>query len=228
MGLSHSLFGTRLLPIGTVYDPFIERGLDALNYACYQDARFLLVATPSGLTLAPEGGAHQSISTPLIGLTQHGLTTFEPAFADELAAMMRWSFEHLQRDAPDTLEGDLLNDAAGGSVYLRLSTRKIPQTKREMNAITHTGTCSPVDTGFTRQPRAPSLPSSTRGRWSPKRWKLTHGFQENNQVAGCWLSLRLIDYIEVGKQRSVEMDQANGSSLRSKLCSHRWRVMRVW
>jgi pyruvate dehydrogenase E1 component len=58
-GLSHSLFGERLLPIGTLYDPFISRGLDALNYACYQDARFLLVATPSGVSLAPEGGAQQ-------------------------------------------------------------------------------------------------------------------------------------------------------------------------
>lgn len=64
LGLSESLFGARLLPIGTLYDPFIARGLDALNYACYQDSRFILVATPSGVTLAPEGGAHQSISTP--------------------------------------------------------------------------------------------------------------------------------------------------------------------
>ena len=63
-GLAHEVFGERLLPIGTLYDPFIQRGLDALNYACYQDARFILVATPSGITLAPEGGAHQSIGTP--------------------------------------------------------------------------------------------------------------------------------------------------------------------
>ena len=84
-GLSHSLFGERLLPIGTLYDPFIERGLDALNYACYQDARFILVGTPSGVTLAPEGGAHQSIGTPLIGMAQDGLAAFEPAFVDELA-----------------------------------------------------------------------------------------------------------------------------------------------
>ena len=55
-GLSHSLFGKRLLPVGTVYDPFVARGLDALNYACYQDARFMIVGTPSGVTLAPEGG----------------------------------------------------------------------------------------------------------------------------------------------------------------------------
>ena len=57
LGLSHSLFGARLLPVGTLYDPFIVRGGDALNYACYQDARFILAATPSGVTLAPEGGA---------------------------------------------------------------------------------------------------------------------------------------------------------------------------
>jgi pyruvate dehydrogenase E1 component len=71
-GLSHSLFGERLIPIGTVYDPFVARGLDALNYACYQDARFLLVGTPSGVTLAPEGGAHQSIGSPLIGMARTG------------------------------------------------------------------------------------------------------------------------------------------------------------
>ena len=85
LGLAEPLFGARLLPVGTVYDPFISRGLDALNYACYQDARFLLVATPSGITLAPEGGAHQSVIAPLIGLGQPGLTMFEPGFVDELA-----------------------------------------------------------------------------------------------------------------------------------------------
>ena len=97
LGLSDSLFGQRLLPIGTLYDPFIQRGLDALNYACYQDARFLLVATPSGISLAPEGGAHQSISTPLIGMGQDRLAAFEPAFADELAVIMRWGFDYMQR-----------------------------------------------------------------------------------------------------------------------------------
>src|SRR5262245_32712443 len=60
LGLSHAINGERLIPIGTLYDPFIQRGLDALNYACYQDPRFILAATPSGITLAPEGGAHQS------------------------------------------------------------------------------------------------------------------------------------------------------------------------
>ena len=72
-GLAHSHFGERLIPIGTLYDPFIARGLDALNYACYQDARFIVAGTPSGITLAPEGGAHQSVGTQLIGMSQEGL-----------------------------------------------------------------------------------------------------------------------------------------------------------
>ncbi|WP_311030911.1 transketolase [Mesorhizobium koreense] len=133
LGLSHSIFGERLLPVGTLYDPFIERGLDALNYACYQDARFMLAATPSGISLASEGGAHQSIATPLIGIAQDGLASFEPAFVDELAVMMRWAFEYMQRSGeqePD--ETTWLRDATGGSVYLRLSTRSIEQPRREM------------------------------------------------------------------------------------------------
>ena len=99
LGLSGDLFGERLVPIGTLYDPFIARGLDSLNYACYQDARFLLVATPSGLTLGPEGGAHQSINPPLIALGQPGLRHYEPAYADELAAMMEEAFRLI--DDPD-------------------------------------------------------------------------------------------------------------------------------
>jgi pyruvate dehydrogenase E1 component len=134
LGLSHSLFGERLLPIGTLYDPFIERGLDALNYACYQDARFLLVATPSGISLAPEGGAHQSIATPMIGMAQDGLASFEPAFADELAVIMGWAFDYMQRDGTDIVPADdWLADADGGSVYLRLSTRSIAQPRRTMD-----------------------------------------------------------------------------------------------
>jgi len=116
-GLSGDLFGQRLFPVGTLYDPFIARGLDALNYACYQDARFLLVATPSGITLGPEGGAHQSINPPLIALGQPGLRHYEPAFADELAAMMEHAFR-------------LIDDPEGESTYLRLSTRNIAQAER--------------------------------------------------------------------------------------------------
>jgi pyruvate dehydrogenase E1 component len=121
LGLAGPLFGARLLPIGTIYDPFIKRGLDAFNYALYQDARFILVATPSGITLAPEGGAHQSIAEPLIGMAQPGLIGFEPAYADELACLMRWALEEIQREG-------------GQSVYFRLSTRTVEQPERALDA----------------------------------------------------------------------------------------------
>ena len=131
LGLSHTLFGERLLPVGTLYDPFIERGLDALNYACYQDARFILVATPSGVTLAPEGGAHQSIATPLIGMAQDGLASFEPAFVDELAIdiALRIRLCAARRRA-EKRRTTWLHERDGGSVYLRLSTRPIEQPLR--------------------------------------------------------------------------------------------------
>jgi pyruvate dehydrogenase E1 component len=119
-GLSHSLHGARVLPIGTVYDPFVNRGLDALIYACYQDARFLLVSTPSGISLAPEGGQHHSINTPLIGMAADRLVAYEPSHIDELGILLRHAFAHMQ--APD-----------GSAVWLRLSTRQLDQPARTLD-----------------------------------------------------------------------------------------------
>ena len=126
-GLSDSLFGERLIPVGTVYDPFVARGLDALNYACYQDARFIIAGTPSGVTLAPEGGAHQSIGIPMIGMSQDGLTSYEPAYLDELSVIMDWGFQHVQ-DEDD-----------GGALYLRLSTRPTEQLQRDRDVAFQNG-----------------------------------------------------------------------------------------
>ncbi|HTQ70680.1 MAG TPA: transketolase [Acidocella sp.] len=120
-GLAHQLYGTRLLPVGTVYDPFVNRGHDALYYACYQDARFLLVSTPSGITLAAEGGQHQATNTPLLGIVQDRLAAFEPAYCDELRILLRHAFEYMQR--PD-----------GSAVWLRLSNLALPQPARALNA----------------------------------------------------------------------------------------------
>ncbi len=120
-GLSHDLNGVRLLPIGTVYDPFVNRGHDALLYGCYQDSRFLLISTPSGITLAPEGGQHQSTNTPLLAIVQDRLASFEPAYCDELAILMRHAFDYMQR--PD-----------GSAVWLRLSTQLLAQPERRLNA----------------------------------------------------------------------------------------------
>ena len=119
-GLTPAMTGARILPIGTVYDPFVNRGLDALIYACYQDARFLLVSTPSGLTLAPEGGQHQSVNTPLIGMAADRLAAFEPTHVDELAILLRHALDHMQK--PD-----------GSAVWLRLSTRTLAQPDRVLD-----------------------------------------------------------------------------------------------
>jgi len=126
LGLAAPLFGVRLLPVGTLYDPFVLRGLDAFGYACYQDARFMVVGTPAGISLAPEGGAHQSIATPLVGMAMDRCTAFEPAYIDELVEIMLWGFRHLQADD-------------GGSVYLRLTTRPLPQPEREMTPALREG-----------------------------------------------------------------------------------------
>ena len=118
LGLSYEFNGELLLPVGTVYDPFVARGLDALNYATYVGAKFLFAGTPSGLTLSREGGAHQSIYTPLVGMGMPGLIYYEPAYAAELECMMCWGLRQL---------ADREN---GQSLYLRLSTRPITQAVR--------------------------------------------------------------------------------------------------
>lgn len=113
-GLAHELHGEHLLPIGTVYDPFVCRGLDALIYALYNGARFVVVGTPSGVTLAPEGGAHQSTVTASLGMELPQLTYAEPCFARTLDWIMCDALAQLGTED-------------GTSSYLRLSTRPIDQ-----------------------------------------------------------------------------------------------------
>ncbi|HYE90618.1 MAG TPA: transketolase C-terminal domain-containing protein, partial [Terriglobales bacterium] len=115
LGLTRELSGVTLLPIGTLYDPFVTRGLDALYHALYAGGRFVVAATPSGVSLSPEGGAHQSVITPGIGVTLPGLAYYEPVFAQDV----EWILLHGLRG--------LLDRRDGQSLYLRLSTRPIAQ-----------------------------------------------------------------------------------------------------
>ncbi len=119
LGLTAELLGEPLVPIGTVYDPFICRGLDALVYGLYAGARFVVVGTPSGISLAPEGGAHQALITPSIGIELPGLRAYEPAFGHEVA----WALLEAVRG--------VLAGAGGFSTYLRLSTRPVDQSLAE-------------------------------------------------------------------------------------------------
>lgn len=114
LGLSHDHHGEQLFPIGTVYDPFVLRGLDALIYAAYNESRFIVTGTPSGVTLAPEGGAHQSTITASVGAELPNLHYAEPAYATEVDWLLCDAIDRLAR--PD-----------GASTYLRLSTRPLDQ-----------------------------------------------------------------------------------------------------
>jgi pyruvate dehydrogenase E1 component len=115
MGLSYELNGTMLFPVGTVYDVFLKRGLDMLNNGIYSESKFVLVGTPSGVTLAPEGGAHQSLITPLLGVGFPDWHYYEPAYCAELEILMCWALDQLQ-DRVD-----------GRPIYLRLTTNPIAQ-----------------------------------------------------------------------------------------------------
>jgi pyruvate dehydrogenase E1 component len=115
-GLSAELSGQLTIPIGTVYDPFICRGLDALIYALYSQAKFIFAGTPSGITLSPEGGAHQSTITPSIGAELPNLRMYEPGFAMEVDWILLDSIR------------ECFNRQNGRATYLRLSTRQVDQS----------------------------------------------------------------------------------------------------
>jgi pyruvate dehydrogenase E1 component len=114
LGATWSRWGQPLLPIGVLYDPFVERALEPWSFGIYAGGQSILVGTPSGVTLAAEGGAHQSITTPSVGLEQPGCLSYEPAFALDAEWTLLAALAGLGR--PD-----------GHSAYLRLSTRPVDQ-----------------------------------------------------------------------------------------------------
>ncbi len=114
LGLSHEVNGNLLLPIGTLYDCFVPRGLDALYYGLYAGSRFIVVGTPSGITLAPEGGAHQSFITGSIGIELPGISAFEPCFGQELEWILMAGLENIR--------------TRSSSTYLRLTSKPVDQS----------------------------------------------------------------------------------------------------
>jgi pyruvate dehydrogenase E1 component len=127
LGLSFDLSEQQLLPIGTLYDPFVLRGLDAFVYSVYSESRFIVAGTPSGVTLAPEGGAHQSSITASVGMELPNVTLMEPAFATALDWQMCFALSHIA----DPGKGGVHGDPEKGSYYFRLTTRPINQTPFE-------------------------------------------------------------------------------------------------
>lgn len=114
LGLSYEVNGNLLFPIGTLYDCFVPRGLDAFYYGLYSGSKFIVVGTPSGITLAPEGGAHQSTITGSIGIELPGLSAYEPCFGQELEWILLAALKNIQ--------------ARSGSTYLRLTSKPVEQS----------------------------------------------------------------------------------------------------
>jgi pyruvate dehydrogenase E1 component len=114
LGATWSRWGQPLFPIGVLYDPFVERALEPWSFGIYAGGQSILVGTPSGVSLAPEGGAHQSITTPSIGIEQPGCVSYEPAFATDTEWCLLASLGQLGKPG-------------GSSAYLRLSTRPVSQ-----------------------------------------------------------------------------------------------------
>ena len=127
LGLAGDLSGQPLLPVGTVYDPFVLRGLDAFIYSVYSGARFIVAGTPSGVTLAPEGGAHQSTITASVGLELPNVTFIEPAYAIALDWLLCGALQSVAAPAPDPAASPAASPAPAGSYYFRLTTRGIDQ-----------------------------------------------------------------------------------------------------
>jgi pyruvate dehydrogenase E1 component len=121
LGATWSRWGQPLFPIGVLYDPFVERALEPWSFGIYAGGQSILVGTPSGVTLAPEGGAHQSITTPSIGIEQPGCITYEPAFAADTEWCLLASLARLGKPG-------------GSSAYLRLSTRPVSQKLADVPA----------------------------------------------------------------------------------------------
>ncbi len=129
LGLAWDLSDQPLLPVGTVYDPFVLRGLDAFVYSVYSGARFIVAGTPSGITLAPEGGAHQSTITASVGLELPGVTFIEPAYGTALDWLMCGALQSIATanaaaPVPPRSGAPVMED---GSYYFRLTTRGIDQ-----------------------------------------------------------------------------------------------------
>ncbi|MFZ9441957.1 MAG: transketolase-like TK C-terminal-containing protein, partial [Candidatus Nanopelagicaceae bacterium] len=124
LGISKDLHDQSLIPIGTVYDPFVLRGLDAFIYSVYSGAKFIVTGTPSGITLAPEGGAHQSTITPSVGIELPGVVLIEPAYGQALDWLFCDAVAHVAGSKVDTTPDLRPNELA---FYFRLTTRSIDQ-----------------------------------------------------------------------------------------------------
>ncbi|MFN0154823.1 MAG: transketolase-like TK C-terminal-containing protein [Gaiella sp.] len=216
LGLTAEFQRERLFPIGTVYDPFVMRGLEGIVYSVYSGARFILCGTPSGISLSREGGAHQSVSTPGIGIETPGLTYAEPCFARELEWLL---LDQLQR----------MQEPDGDALYLRLSTKPIDQSPFS-EAAERAGVESlraDVVAGAFRL-REPAVAAdrvilATCGAMVPETLEAARLLAEDEEVEATVLCLSSPDRLYRDWQRSLTLPLRGGAAAGS---SHLERLLR--
>ncbi|HWC04177.1 MAG TPA: transketolase C-terminal domain-containing protein [Methylomirabilota bacterium] len=199
LGLAPELSGRRLLPIGTLYDCFLPRGLDPLLHATYSKARFILVASPSGISLAPEGGAHQSILTPALGIEVPNLRAYEPTFAREV----EWLLLEALRVIQDPVHGE--------AVYLRLSTKTVDQAL--------------FQPALERLGEAPLRAHVVRGGYRLVDRSAEPGYEPGaNVVTLVATGVMVPEAVEAGRQLAADGIHANVVALTSpRACYAEWR-----
>jgi pyruvate dehydrogenase E1 component len=112
-GRLRDVLGIPLMPLMTVYDFFVKRALDQFFYNLYWKSSFVLVGTPAGVTLSPEGAQHgwkSDIQIP-------NQITWEPFYIQELDWILS-----------DSLKRHVMNDNEGRTgVFIRGVTRGVDQ-----------------------------------------------------------------------------------------------------
>ena len=117
--------GVPLLPMMTVYDFFIKRALDQLYYNLYWRSSFILMGTPSGVSLSPEGAQHSWKSD----IQMPSLITWEPAYACEMEWILADAVRrHVDADNEDR-EGVLIRGVTRALKQKELMTRLKSQAR---------------------------------------------------------------------------------------------------
>lgn len=107
--------GLPFLPIMTIYDFFIKRAYDQLYYNLYWKSGFIVVGTPAGVTLSPEGAQHSWKSD----IQMPNLITWEPFYAHEVDWILA---ESVRRH----MTGD---DEGRSGVLIRCVTKSVRQAE---------------------------------------------------------------------------------------------------
>ncbi len=134
--------GIPLMPMMTIYDFFIKRALDQLYYDLYWGSEFVIVGTPSGVTLSSEGAQHSWKSDIQIP----NLVTWEPTFAVEMDWILSDALRRQMTGENEGRRGVLVRGVTRG-VQQSLLLQHVRMQARSKAEGSVTGSLKPKDAG---------------------------------------------------------------------------------